>query len=399
MKNHSIIIAVLGLLAVGAFIGIAFSSSNSISEEFIYILTSAIKVFIGSSVIYLYILYEILREQMPYYSFRSIFFEKLRSHTYYSEFTEILFDGDGSHDAPNKNSIVKVFHIMLVGGITVTTVCLIINFMGDSSELGPFGDFLGGVLNPIFTFMTFFGVIITIVLQKIELKAAREEYTKSAEALSTQAIENTFFNMLNLHHKIVENLSFPLNHNPRSVDRVLSPDDTPLDYYKDTNTHHGVEAFSKLLDTMSSYDTKDETLRLYKVIQEKHNHLFGHYFRNLYQILKFIHKNNAIKKQKKKEYASILRAQLSTDELAVLFINCIGNTVDDGSFRKLLIKYQMLEHMKLELCLYGYKGSKNGYITSKDVVIADEITINEFRSKKNNGAFGNHPAQFPPLEK
>lgn len=58
--------------------------------------------------------------------------------------------------------------------------------------MGTLGDFLGGILKPIFTFLTLFGLIATTVTQKQELRLARSEYEKTADALSIQAVEITF---------------------------------------------------------------------------------------------------------------------------------------------------------------------------------------------------------------
>jgi hypothetical protein len=35
--------------------------------------------------------------------------------------------------------------------------------------MGEWGDFFGGVLNPLLTFLTFMGLLITIILQQQEL--------------------------------------------------------------------------------------------------------------------------------------------------------------------------------------------------------------------------------------
>ncbi|MFI8749603.1 putative phage abortive infection protein [Vreelandella lionensis] len=59
----------------------------------------------------------------------------------------------------------------------------------------------------------------------------------------------------------------------------------------------------------------------YKFFQDSENHIVGHYFRGLYQILKFIDYSD-LTKEEKESYSRILRAQLSTDELALLYFNC-----------------------------------------------------------------------------
>jgi uncharacterized membrane protein len=40
---------------------------------------------------------------------------------------------------------------------------------------GVFGDYVGGLLNPIFSFLAFVGVLLTVVLQARQLDAAREQ--------------------------------------------------------------------------------------------------------------------------------------------------------------------------------------------------------------------------------
>jgi hypothetical protein len=54
-----------------------------------------------------------------------------------------------------------------------------------------------------------------------------------------------------------------------------------------------------------------------------HQHRRGHYFRHLFQTVKYINYNDDIKEEEKYFYAKTLRAQLSTYEQAILFINSI----------------------------------------------------------------------------
>ena len=54
------------------------------------------------------------------------------------------------------------------------------------SDVGKFGDFFGGVLNPILTFLTFMGLLITIILQQKELQQSRREFKGQKESLQNQ---------------------------------------------------------------------------------------------------------------------------------------------------------------------------------------------------------------------
>lgn len=55
---------------------------------------------------------------------------------------------------------------------------------------------------------------------------------------------------------------------------------------------------------------------------ERHQSDLGHYFRNLYHIVKFIYNSDV---ENKRTYIGLVRAQLSNDELLLLFYNCISD--------------------------------------------------------------------------
>lgn len=319
----------------------------------------------------------------------------------YIKFKAILLGGGKIHRSDER--MMYAFFLVLVFGVASLISLILLNIYANNNldkgeSFGQFGDFLGGVLNPIFTLMTFFGVIVTIALQKIELRAAREEYKKSADALSTQAIENTFFNMLDLHHGIVENLSFPSTAFPFDGNKLSGHAAKLIQHFSLKGTAaNGAASFSSLLMIIEeNSDTIDDTREIYKFFQDEHNHLFGHYFRNLYQIMKFIHSHKAMDFTEKKKYMSILRAQLSTNETTVLYLNCLDHMVDDGKFRTLLITYQMLEHMPII-----YTRNQQDIIEYKpsnfDFTIADEVSIRPFLSFNgfDNGAFGKKKLYFP----
>ena len=67
----------------------------------------------------------------------------------------------------------------------------------------------------------------------------------------------------------------------------------------------------------------------------------GHYFRNLYNIMKFI-KNSTI--TNKKLYTNIIRAQLSSYELVLLFYNCLSE-VGNQKFKPLVEEFALLKNM------------------------------------------------------
>ena len=52
----------------------------------------------------------------------------------------------------------------------------------ERADWGTFGDFIGGSLNPILSFLGLIALLATIALQSIELEATRAELTRSANA-------------------------------------------------------------------------------------------------------------------------------------------------------------------------------------------------------------------------
>ncbi|HEA3124669.1 TPA: putative phage abortive infection protein [Aeromonas veronii] len=314
---------------------------------------------------------------------------------------------------PSDRKLLYILYLLLMFGLASLVSLFTLNYFANSilekgESWGQFGDFLGGVLNPIFTLMTFFGVIITIALQKLELRAAREEYKKSADALTTQAFENTFFNMLNLQQKIVSDLEF----NPKDFEipsktiinrtLIMGQSTSGLLAINKSNArdYKGRHSFGGCLELLKYLSGgPQDTFNLYRYIQTEHNHIFGHYFRSLYRIIKFINDHPYIEYTDRLNYASILRAQLSRDELSLILLNCMDDMVDSGEFRKLLNKYHMLEHIDIGLRDISYipMGSHqsaylktfvtNGlFISTKDGLSC--FAIND---KGYYGAFGKHP--------
>ncbi|MCX0422069.1 putative phage abortive infection protein [Aeromonas veronii] len=314
---------------------------------------------------------------------------------------------------PSDRKLLYTLYLLLIFGLASLLSLFTLNYIANSllekgESWGQFGDFLGGVLNPIFTLMTFFGVIITIALQKLELRAAREEYKKSADALTTQAFENTFFNMLNLQQKIVSDLE--LNPNDLKIpDRTIinrklfmgqsTSGELAIDRSnaRDYKGRHSFGGCLELLKYLSG--GPQDTFNLYRHIQTEHNHIFGHYFRSLYRIIKFINDHPYIEASDRLNYASILRAQLSRDELSLILLNCMDDMVDSGEFRKLLNKYHMLEHIDIDLRdLYHMPvGSHQSarfkvfFTNGLPISTKDGLSCFAIYDKGYYGAFGKHP--------
>jgi len=233
------------------------------------------------------------------------------------------------------------------------------NQSSSNADWGTFGDFIGGTLNPILSFLSLIALLFTIVLQSKELEATRTELRRSASAQeSTQAIldeqsktlarqqfEGTFFSLLDQHNKILENLT------------AIQSDQKRYSKFQET------------IDLIFWGSNVDHSYKLQKakVYLEEKDYLCGHYFRVLYQLLKFIATNSpsstigqAFEADKieheqlsddEKMYSSILRSFLNYEVTQLLAINCYCTDSTDTYWRyKLLIeRYSFLEHMPFEI--------------------------------------------------
>lgn len=195
----------------------------------------------------------------------------------------------------------------------------------DLSGAGTFGDSFGA-LNTLFSGLAFAGIIISIVLQSKELRETREELKGQKLQLERQAFENAFFQMLRLHNEIVDAF------------RYRSP--------VSAREFSGKECFGAIKSDITPFLTN---ARFGAAVEDRYEKFYvdhahwnlGHYFRNLYQIVKYVHNTEL---PNKKFYTNIIRAQLSSDELFLLFFNALS-TFGREKFLPLIVEYELLEHL------------------------------------------------------
>ena len=269
---------------------------------------------------------------------------------------ELLVEEKHKGENDQTTTLITSLTAIALVAAAVITVLFIADLIGhaDKTEwLGTFGDFFGGVLNPLLTFGTFIGLSITIILQRVQLNDARTQYQKNIDASNIQAFETSFFNLINLHNSIVEGLRFdPIILLPNAHQKENS-------YKREINEPvQGRQVFSAVLTAMKLGHERDKNPEeVYEDIQDRHNYVLGHYFRNLYQIIKLLdrHRNSSTgEKRDVSFYRSIIRAQLSSNELLLLFYNCREGKMDSDKFLGLVKKYELLEHLTL-----GIMKSKN----------------------------------------
>lgn len=257
----------------------------------------------------------------------------------------------------------------------------------DITATGMIGDFIGGVIGPIFSFVGVLLFFLALRLQSKELGLQIKELAETRSVFTTQQFENTFFNLLQTQQEIRLKLetsgskdSKPslfeefrdkmfsirrhLLHYRRSIEAIKKQEDI-----SDNERQIGLTVKLKSLKEFSGIDDY-EALRkpgnlsktAYKVVFKDHGHQLGHYFRNLYHILSYLKENedqellqtrrNKTKanrhikdsslmfylskkqarglvmeeskiKRRHKKYAAFVQAQMSSTELFLLFYNAL----------------------------------------------------------------------------
>nr|WP_269091916.1 putative phage abortive infection protein [Aliarcobacter butzleri] len=83
---------------------------------------------------------------------------------------------------------------------------------------------------------------------------------------------------------------------------------------------------------------------IYDLCHQCYSNIIGHYFGNIYQILKFISTSENIDKRK---YSDLFRAQFSAQELQLLFYHCSAS-IGSTKFKPLIEEFEFLEHLSIQ---------------------------------------------------
>ncbi len=211
---------------------------------------------------------------------------------------------------------------------------------------GQLGDYFGGVLNPVFGFLTILALVLTLILQSRELKLSRgelilsrTELRHSAEALrgqnkaiDRQSFEQTFFAWLNTYRELMTSIEIGTGDAVSSGRRALERLRTS--HLKIGNFKEGEhEAISK------------SALENWAALYNKHEYQFDSLFRVLYRLIVWIDSQDEdrLSPAQKWLYVSIVRAQLSWIELVYLFYN--GHTERGRNFKRLAEKYALFDNL------------------------------------------------------
>ena len=226
---------------------------------------------------------------------------------------------------------------------------------------GTTGDFIGGIAGSLWALtgvVLFYAALraqrqelrathISIKQNREENELTRREFELQNQTLKLQRFENTFFNMLSIHHQIVNSID------RKGVTRAdtFRKIDGNIDMLKGRDVFRDTAGiFKSYSNIVSKKDLNKKYLSFYTNVQTD----FGHYFRNLYRMIKMVKESDIAPEDKKEDvsyvywlkykYITIIRAQLSDYELIWIFYNCLSELGND-KFKPLIEEYTLLKNI------------------------------------------------------
>ena len=191
------------------------------------------------------------------------------------------------------------------------------SYVVDDELLGAYGDFVGGVLGTIFALISILFLIRTFNQQ-------REVTEKNQEQLENQRFNDLFFELLRLYHT--------------ETARLNDIEERSGDFF-DVERERMQQKYNPKDD-----DEKNEIIveNMYMEFYIKNRTKVGACFRTLYRIYDLI-EHAELPENAKRNYAKIIRAQLTDSELFFLRYN--GMTYYGKHFILYINKYNILKHL------------------------------------------------------
>lgn len=299
----------------------------------------------------------------------------------------------------NREDPVDIVVIGLIIGGIASTILFTLLFMTyvdhpaftsdtiDPSIFGQYGDVLGGVVGTVLGFLSVYLLFLTYKTQKAELADTRD-------ALKDQKMDSAFFNLLMMFDSIREKHDYSQLHSDMLSVFSSLPNQHSIKLTIHISSGKFVPDLYKNKENIASNsfdhgDLRNEISERYVKFYQHHPEKLGHYFRFIYNIIKYI-KESKLSIEKEKRYINLLKAVLSSDELGLLFYNALSdvgkNSGGEFLFKQWLDDYGFLENIdRSSLKHYWhhwfYPRTKFKFL-DKDVLDELDIYVNRFLTTK-----------------
>lgn len=202
----------------------------------------------------------------------------------------------------------------------------------DAGKWGTFGDYFGGLLNPVIATCTLFVAVRVWQLQKIELKATQEALQEQAKTAEQQRGEQRFFDLLKVYLSTVDSLNY-------SSPQVLTATSTTPPVFQGRNA---IDAWlRRRIRAENQNFSRDDVVANFNKQLSEFDIFFSAYFRTLTLILENLEELTG---EQHPTFARLLRAQLSRAELTLIGL-CLLFHDDAKRSIPAFEKYGILKHL------------------------------------------------------
>ena len=192
-------------------------------------------------------------------------------------------------------------------------------------DRGTWGDMFGGA-SALFSGLALAGIIYTIFLQHRDLELTRAE-------MRQQKFDGIFFQLLRIHNDIINSIDLTKS----GGSAITGRDCFRIIRYKLINQWPS-KPHTILEDELGKIQ------ELYKAVFKKYQSDLSHYFRNLYNLIKFVHTESEMGKIERQKYINLVKAQMSSDELVLLFYNNLSPH-GNRKFKPLAEEYALFKNL------------------------------------------------------
>lgn len=239
---------------------------------------------------------------------------------------------------------------------------LVVGGTSEYTTLATVGDWLGGTSAPLFSLAGFLMMYGAYKMQQEDLRLTRQEMQQTRKEFETQnatlkrqEFETTFFHLLELHHQIVNSIIYQhtiydsFDDPPKTTTYegrnyfIYAYNNALKNQYKRCILTNDPEINGRFKNLSPFKSDLISLQQAYNEFHRKHHQYIGHYFRNIYHILRLLDKS-ILTDEEKMDFAKLLAAQLSADELHLLFYNCFASD-DYKKTRALTLHYDMFDTM------------------------------------------------------
>ena len=225
-------------------------------------------------------------------------------------------------------------------------------------DWGTFGDYIGGILNPIVGLATVLLVIISITTQQKELRASLQEMKSANEATARMSFEQSLFAWLENYHLQIKEIELDTYKGRMVMQNLYKQELSPLRTVAFGGSHLNIpvtidsdgsanEAYI-IINVPGKVGLKQMGERQffavidYQKLYAIHKSDFDAPFRTLYRLMRWVDESPMTTGQKW-HYCALIRSQLSWAELVFLYYN--GLIREGEKLSKYANKYALFDNL------------------------------------------------------